>query len=118
MDAMRPPAHPKDSAIVLQALTPIPDPAFAYPLQVRIDGRSIDGVPWGWSVHPLALGDHTLELWHQSGPILRGSRARVDIRLAPDQPVALVTYESTTMGIRRGRVTAGPYAAPGRTNPA
>ena len=57
LDASRPPP-PETPAVVLQALTSIPDPAFAFRLRVVIDGKPVDGVTWGWSVHPLPLGGH------------------------------------------------------------
>ena len=117
MDAMCPPSRPREPAVVLQALTPIPDPAFAYPLQVRIDGKTVDEVPWGWSVHPLELGDHRIDLWHQAGFFIsRGSRAIADFKLDPDEPVAHLIYRSTTMGFRRGRITVEPYAPRGGAN--
>ena len=111
MDATRPPPLPDTPAVVLQALTSIPDPAFAYRLCARIDGKPVDGVPWGWSVHPLPLGEHTLELFHRSGSFARASRATVDVTLHEATPVVHVVYSATTLGIRPGRVSVAPYVS-------
>lgn len=112
MDAMQPPPSPTPPAVVLQALTSTPDPAFAYPLRLLIDGEPI-GVLWGWSVHPLAPGPHKVELFHQSGVIPKASRASVGITLDEANPVLHLVYRATGLGIRRGRVSVGPYAGPG-----
>ena len=113
MAATRSPPVPNTPAVVLQALTSIPDPAFAYRLRVRIDGKPVDGVPWGWSVHPLPLGEHTLELFHRSGSFPRASRATVDVTLHEATPVMHVVYSATTLGIRPGRVSVAPYVSVG-----
>ncbi len=47
IDATRPPPVLNTPAVVLQALTTIPDPAFAFPLRLHIDGDLVDGVPLG-----------------------------------------------------------------------
>ncbi len=113
MDATRPPPVPDTPAVVLQALTTIPDPAFAYRLRLLIDGEHRDGVPWGWSVHALPLGVHTLELFHRSGPFPKASRAKIDVTLDHAHPVVQVVYSATAMGLGNGAITVVPYARQG-----
>ena len=115
MDATRPPPVPGTPGVVLQALTTIPDPAFAYRLRLLIDGQPIDGVPWGWSVHPLPLGKHTLELFHRSGSFPRASRVNVEVTLDAADPVKHVVYSATAMGFRRGQIMVAPYKRQGGT---
>jgi hypothetical protein len=109
MDASRPPPVPETPAVVLQALTSIPDPAFAFRLRVVIDGKPVDAVPWGWSVHPLPLGAHTLELFHRSRSFPKASKAKVPVTLDEARPVMHVVYSATALGIRGGRVNVAPY---------
>ena len=113
VDAMRPPSRPPGPALVLEALSGVPDPAFAYPVQLVVDGERVEGVPWGWSVHPLPPGKHVIELHHRSGLIPRASRAKVSIELDEQHPVLHLAYKATVMGVRRARVTVTPYATQG-----
>ena len=62
-----PAEQPAPDRYVLHARTSIPDPAFAYRLRFLVDGKPVDGVPWGWSVHPLPLGEHSIERFHRAG---------------------------------------------------
>lgn len=113
MDATRPPPVPDTPAIVLQARTTIPDPAFAFRLRLLIDGVLLDGVPWGWSVHQLPLGTHTLELFHRSRSIPKASKAKIDVTLSDAHPVMQVVYSATAMGLRNGAITVVPYERQG-----
>lgn len=112
MDATRPPPMPDTPAVVLQALTTIPDPAFAFRLRLLIDGVLVDGVPWGWSVHPLPLGTHTVELFHRSGSLPKASRAKTEVTLTDAHPVMKVVYSATAMGLRSGAIAVLPYERP------
>lgn len=105
-----PPKVPKSPGIVLEAITAVPDPAFAYRLQLRIDGVPVEGTPWGWSVHPLQLGRHSIELFHRSGIFPRASAAKANIDISAENPVLHVRYKAGIFGLHGGRVAIGPYA--------
>lgn len=112
MDALRPPPIPSSPAVVLQALTSIPDPAFAYRLRVQIDGHPLGDVAWGWSVHPLPLGEHEFGLYHRSGTFPRASPATIRVVLDDEHPVVHLVYEATAMGLRPGRASVMDYQGP------
>jgi hypothetical protein len=101
--------------MVLQAITSVPDPAFALPLRLRIDGVQVERVPWGWSVHPLEFGRHSIELYHRSGIIPRASAARANIELTDENPVVHLRYKAGIFGLSGGRVALGPYIVSGPT---
>jgi hypothetical protein len=112
-NAVTPPRIPKTPSIVLEAITSVPDPAFAYRLRLRIDGVPAEGVPWGWSVHPLQPGRHVIELHHRSGIIPRASAAKAIIELDKENPVVHLRYKAGIFGIFGGRVAIGPYIVRG-----
>jgi hypothetical protein len=110
-DAMRPPKRPTEPALVLEARSNGADPALGSRLHLLIDNQPVGRVPWGWSVHPLPLGEHRIEIFHDAGAVRRGSRAEVRIDISLEHPVLHLAYQPTAFFVfLRGRVTVGPYA--------
>lgn len=109
LHVLPPPERPDEPAVVLQAIAALLDPAVAFPVRLVVDGLRVTAVPWGWSVHPLPLGDHELELFHRAGWIMRAPPARVGLTLDENQPVLHVLYKATPILFARGRVRVEPY---------
>jgi hypothetical protein len=90
VDAQRQPAMPTTPALVLHAVA-IPDYGMGFlhnRLRVAIDGTDIPFVPYGWSVHPLDVGPHTLKASVRL-QIFAGARAAKFV-LTEQSPVVLV----------------------------
>ena len=94
MDAQRQPPVPTTPAWVLHVLPGwgTPDGLGMYRLLVTIDGTKLDYVPYGWSVHPLPLGSHTVKLATR----MRIPRANAKFVLSEEVPVVLV--DTTLLG--------------------